>query len=187
MSKEPANTGNEQKSVKPKVRSLLNKYKWFWWGNAAGPYGVTGISDTSAFKAGVFMAIESKYEGGGHTLSARQIGFLNSISMEQGFAFVVNQNNLGHLETFLRNFGLAAAMVQRGKKVGPDKGGPMLEAIKALTDYPISVEAYAQEKVRLRNENDDEGVALHGPGDPNPGDPGLGGDVESGDDPPLQG
>lgn len=142
--------------MKPKVRALLNKYKWFWWGNAAGPYGVTGISDTAAFKSGVFMAIESKYEGGGHRLSARQIGYLNSISMEQGFAFVVNQHNLGHLEVFLKNFGLATAMVQQGKKVGPDRGGPMLDAIKALTDYPVSVEAYAKEKERNRAEVEDE-------------------------------
>lgn len=156
MSREPKNTGNEQKTVKPKVRALLNKYDWYWWANAAGPYGKTGLADTHAFKAGVFIAVESKWEGGGHKLSARQIGHLNSISAEAGFAFAVNQHNLPQLEIFLKNFAIAAAMVQKGEQVGSDKGGPMLDAIRALTDYPVSVEAYAQEKERKRAEVEDE-------------------------------
>lgn len=139
--------GNEQRSVKPKVRALLTKYQWFWWGNSSG-FGKTGISDTCAFKAGVFLAVESKF--GYNKATARQIGFLVSINTESGFAFVVNEKNIDQLEVFLKHFGEAAAMVQQGKKPGAETGGPLIDAIRALTDYPKTVEEFAEQQAAKR-------------------------------------
>lgn len=145
MSRMPQ-TGNEQKSVKPKVRKLLDRYGWFWWAQDAGPFGTNGKSDTAALKAGVFMAIESKFGNGRAT--ALQIGYLNSVAMEDGFAFIVNEQTLPQLEIFLKHFGQATDFVRKSKGKTPDAeiGGPLLDALKVLTDYPHDMNEYARRK-----------------------------------------
>jgi hypothetical protein len=155
-------TGNEQKSVKPKVRKLFDKYGWFWWANEANGFGRSGKSDTCAFKNGVLIAAESKFGTNGAT--ALQIGFLNSICMESGFGVVVNEKNIGALEIFLKSFDHSASLVARGEKVGADVGGPMLDALKLLQDYPRDMHEFVAQKRKrterakkaLAGENSDE-------------------------------
>ena len=81
-----------EKDVKAKVKKLLDQYKWFWFMPPANAYGRSGIADILALKAGVFLAIETKF--GSNKPTALQIGFLNSITAESGYGFVVNDQNL---------------------------------------------------------------------------------------------
>lgn len=155
--REPVKTGNEQRDVKPEVREKLTRHGWFWWGHPSGfGFGKNGVSDTIAYKAGVLMVIESKFNVA--KPKALQIGFLNSIRAEGGFAFVVNEHNLFALEAFLENFHHSALAVQQGGKPSVEQGATMLDAIKLLTDYPTSIEAFAEEKEKKRRgkKNSDE-------------------------------
>lgn len=166
MSRMPKKTGNEQKSVKPQVRDLLDKYEWFWWGHTASVFGKSGIADTMAFKTGIFMVVESKYDKS--KPNARQVGFLNSVRAEQGFAFVVNENTLDQFEVFLQNFAMAVALVQKGEQPPVEVGGPLLEAIRIMTDYPVSVEEFAAQKqekrdAKKRSYSDDDDSDVDGP------------------------
>ena len=137
-------TGNEQRSVKPKVRKMLDKYGWFWWANEANGFGRSGKSDTCAIKNGVFLAIESKF--GDNRATALQIGFLNSICVEGGFGLTVSEKTLPALDKFLGNFDRSTSLVARGEKVGADVGGPMLDALKLLQDYPRDMHEFAAQK-----------------------------------------
>lgn len=145
-------TGNEQKSVKPVVRRLLDKYHWFWWGHPASMFGKSGISDTLAIHNGVFLAIESKF--GGKKATAKQIGYLNSVTAEGGFGLVVNEKLLGELETFLDHFSRSTDIIAAQKKIGPEVGAPMLDALRALTAYPKSMEEYTAGRHGLADEVD---------------------------------
>ena len=142
MSRMPKNTGNEQKSVKPKVRAILDRWGWFWWANPGSPFGKSGISDTCAIKSGVFLAIESKF--GSNTATALQIGFLNSINMENGFGLVVNEKTLVDLDIFLGMFDAATKLAGDDKVAPADIGGPMLDALKRLQDYPHDLDEFAR-------------------------------------------
>lgn len=152
-------TGNEQKTVKPKVRKILDKYGWFWWATPMNGYGRTGISDTIAMKAGITMAIESKF--GGRRCTAQQIGFLNSISEQPAaFGLVVNEKNFDVFAKFVAAFEVATALTAQKKGVPADTGAPMLDTLKILTDYPRSMEDFTRWKADPtsfgRNHLDDE-------------------------------
>ena len=142
MSRMPKNTGNEQKSVKPKVRAILDRWGWFWWANPGSPFGKSGISDTCAIKAGVMLCVESKF--GSNKATALQIGFLNSINMENGFGLVVNEKTLVDLDIFLGMFDAATKLAGDGKVAPADIGGPMLDALKRLQDYPRDLDEFAR-------------------------------------------
>jgi hypothetical protein len=145
-------TGNEQKTVKPVVRRLLTKYGWFWWGHSAGVFGKSGISDTLALHTGVFLAIESKF--GRRRATAQQIGYLNSITAENGFGLVVNDKLLDQLEIFLDHFNRSTQTISEQKRIGADVGAPMLDALKALTAYPKTMEDYVASRHGLADEVD---------------------------------
>jgi Holliday junction resolvase len=141
--------GNEQRSVKPKVRRLLTKYGWFWWGNPRfGPAGKSGVADICGIKDHVFLAVETKFGEGAPT--ALQIGFLNSVTMEGGFGFKVDETNIDALETFLKHFQAAVNIVAAKHMPPPEIGGPLLDALKALTDYPKDLQEYAAQKEARR-------------------------------------
>ena len=135
-------TKNEQNNVKPKVRKLLDAYDWFWWNGKADAFGKSGISDILAVCPGVFMVVECKsiYTSHGKAgPTAPQLGFLNTIKSCKHFAFVVNEANLWAFEQFLEMFKAANAYAAQGLKAPVEVGGPLLDAIKALTDYPEMV------------------------------------------------
>ena len=116
--------------VKKQVKKLLDKHKYFWWMPAANGYGTTGVADFLAFRAGVLLAIETKF--GTNKPTAMQRAFLNSIRAEDGFAFVVNEKSVETLRMFLEAFDAAAALM--GKPPPPEIGAAMLNAIAALTE-----------------------------------------------------
>ncbi len=93
---------SSEKDVKARIRSLLTKHGWFSWMPPANGYGRTGIADINAVKDGRLLVVEAKF--GKNIVSPMQRGFLRDVHNHGGYAFVVNENRLGHLETWLQAF-----------------------------------------------------------------------------------
>lgn len=119
-----------EKDVKKRTKALLDKHGWFWWMVPANGYGKSGISDIHALKGGVFLAIETKF--GTNKPTALQVGFLNSINAENSFGFVVNDQNLDWLDTFLDQFRKETDLVASEKKMSNEGGATLVDAIRAL-------------------------------------------------------
>lgn len=119
-----------EKDVKKAVKKLLDTHGWFWWMPAANGYGATGVSDILALKAGVLIAIETKFGRG--QLTAMQRAFLNSINAESAFGFCVNELNLDWLEAFLVNFSDSVREVSENKRMSNEAGATLVDAIRAL-------------------------------------------------------
>jgi hypothetical protein len=121
-----------ERDVKAEVKKMLTAHKWTYWMPPMNGYGQTGVSDFCALRAGVFMAVETKF--GANKLRPMQAKFLNEVMCEQGFAFVVNERTLPVLEQFLTEFDRATAAVTDGQKPTQEMGGAMLEAIRILSE-----------------------------------------------------
>jgi len=121
---------NNEGDVKRAVKKLLDADKWFWWMPPANGFGKAGISDINAIKSGVFMAIETKF--GSNKPTPLQIGFLNSVRSESGFAFVVNEKRIGTLGNFLAAFKRATEAQQQGQQPTPEDGAMMLNCIREM-------------------------------------------------------
>ncbi len=130
-------THTKEAHVKDDVKALLNKYDWFWFMPPANAYGKSGISDFIAIKRGTFLAIETKF--GSNKPTAMQIGFLNSIRANDGFAFVVNEQNLDWLDAFLESFDESVAATSRREEIDPEHGARMLNALQELSNKLLDV------------------------------------------------
>ena len=120
-----------EKGVKREVKKLLNAHKWFWWMPAANGYGSAGIADFCAIRNGVFMAIETKF--GKNKPTALQLGFLSSVTAEDGFAFIINEDNLEWLARWLGAFDSAITKTLDGGKESHEEGALMINALRELT------------------------------------------------------
>lgn len=121
-----------EKDVKAQAKKLLDKHGYFWFMPPANAYGKAGIADILAIKAGVFVAIETKF--GSNKPTVLQAAFLNSIRQEKGFGFVVTDKNLDWFAKWLQAFDNAAFAVGSQKQVEAQDGADMLDAIAALTE-----------------------------------------------------
>jgi Holliday junction resolvase len=119
-----------EKGVKDKVKKLLVKHGWFYFMPPANAYGRSGISDFIALKAGVMLAIETKF--GSNKPTAMQKAFLESINAESAFGFVVNEGNLDWLAAFLEDFGAQTELVASEGKMANEAGARLVDAIRAL-------------------------------------------------------
>ena len=128
-------TGNEQKTVKPKIRKLLDKHGWFWWATPATMYSQSGISDILAVKAGMFLAVEAKF--GRNDPTPMQVAYLNSVRAEQHFAFVVRETTIDAFEMFLDMLDRSMEYAAQQQVPPADVGGPMLDAIQRMGDTEI--------------------------------------------------
>lgn len=122
-----------ENDVKRAVKKIFDKHQWFWWAIGASAYGKGGTSDLHAIKAGVFIAVETKF--GGNKATRLQVGFLTSIGAEKGYAFVVDEKNIEYLDQFLESFAIATAAASRGEQVPEEHGSRMLNCIYMLTRY----------------------------------------------------
>ena len=122
----------KEKDVKHQIKKVLDKHDWYWWMPPSNAFGRTGISDFHAVKAGMFIAIEAKF--GTNTVTEMQRAFLNSIRAADHFAFVVTDQNVRWLDSFLSDLDASIGAVGKGDKPTPEQGAGMLNAIKALTD-----------------------------------------------------
>lgn len=119
-------------SVKREVKKLLEKHGYFFWMPPANGFGRTGISDFQAIKAGVFLAIETKF--GKNTTTPMQRGFLNSVLAEGGFSFVVCERRVDTLRTWLETFDRAAAASMRSEDITARDGATMLDCVQIMTE-----------------------------------------------------
>jgi len=128
-------TYTKEADVKAEVKKLLGKHGWFFWMPPMNGYGQTGVSDFNALRAGVFLAIETKF--GSNKPSPMQKGYLQSITAEGGFGFVVNEKNLDWFRGWLEAFDTASKAVEQGDKPSADDGTYMLNAIAAMTELTL--------------------------------------------------
>ena len=137
-------TGNESKSVKVPVKKLLTKHGWFWWMPPANGFGQTGVADIHAVKQGMFMVIETKF--GTRDPTPMQRAFLDSIRAANHFAFVVRDTTIGAFEQFLTYLDKSIEIAGQNMVPGADVGGPMLDAIKTMTDTEVlNIAKFARE------------------------------------------
>lgn len=120
-----------ERDVKAKVKKLLDQHGYFWFMPPANAYGKSGIADILAIKAGVFLAIETKF--GSNKPTALQNAFLESIRAESGFGFVVNEKTIDQLEAWLVAFDRSAEMAGKSQQMAHEDGAALLDAIRALT------------------------------------------------------
>ena len=128
-------TYKNETAVKKHVRELLNKHKWFHWPAAAGSFTATGIADRLSLRAGVFLAVEAKFNGNRPT--PLQKGFLQSIMAEGGFGFVVDENNILAFQTWLETFDRTTQAVERGQKPLDEDMASLLDLVRVLTELMV--------------------------------------------------
>lgn len=124
-------TYTSEKDVKASVKKLLEKHKWFWWMPPANGFGKVGVSDFNAIRNGVFLAVETKF--GGNKPTVQQRAYLESITAEGGFGFVVDEKRVATLTTWMETFDRAAETASRKEKIAPEDGAAMLDAIREMT------------------------------------------------------
>lgn len=125
-------TFKSEKDVKRRIKVLLDKHGWYHWMPPANGFGRGGVSDHLAIRAGVFMAIEAKF--GKNKPSENQKDFLREIKEQDGFAFVVNDENIAWFDVFLQAFDKAMEAQQRGEEPTHADGAAMLNAMRELTE-----------------------------------------------------
>ena len=130
-------TYHNENGVKKEINRLLTHHKWFWWSTPMNGFGKSGISDKLAFRGGVLMAIEAKFDKNKPT--PMQEAFLGSIRAEEGFGFVVNEKNIDWFKGFLEAFDRAIEASAKQQEPSPDDGAYMINAIRELS--------FAKEKV----------------------------------------
>lgn len=121
----------KEADVKAEVKQLLKKYNYFYWMPANNGFGKSGTADLLAIRKGVFLAIETKF--GNNKPTALQKAFLQSIMVEDGFGFVVNENTVAVFSDWLAAFDRSAEAASNKKPVAPEDGALMLNCIKVLT------------------------------------------------------
>lgn len=127
-----AKTFTKEKDVKATVKALLTKHNYFWWMPPANGFGKVGVSDFNALRAGVFIAVETKF--GGNGLTHHQKAYLQSVTAEGGFGFVVNEKRIETFTKWLEAFDRAAEAAAAKKPVDPSDGALMLDCIREMTD-----------------------------------------------------
>lgn len=131
----PKRTYKLEADVKAEVKKLLKKHNWFWWMPPMNGYGKSGVADFNALRAGVFLAVETKF--GGNRPTPLQKAYLQSITAEGGFGFVVSDANIEWFKGWLEKFDVATAAVEKGETPSPDDGAYMLNAIAAMTELTV--------------------------------------------------
>lgn len=88
--------------VKEKVKAVLKKLGVQYFMPSAGVYGRSGASDFICCMGGRYVAIETKATAGDKPTKLQQL-FLDQVRRCGGMALVVSADNVGTLETLLRN------------------------------------------------------------------------------------
>ena len=86
--------------VKAKIKAILKAHNVYYAMPIGTGYGNSGVPDFLCCVNGKFLAIEAK--AGKGTTTALQDKHLREIEKAGGDAWVVNENNLVHLEEFVK-------------------------------------------------------------------------------------
>ena len=88
--------------VKKRVVELLKQHDVYYFYPVTGGFGRSGVPDIVCCKQGRFFAVECK--AGRNKPTALQELEIQKIQRAKGNAFVINEDNLDLLETFLLEF-----------------------------------------------------------------------------------
>ena len=88
--------------MKAKVKKQLDALGAYYFSPQSGIYGRSGVPDIIGCLGGKFFAIECK--AGSNTTTGLQDKELSRIRAAAGLAMVINETNIGEVETCLRNF-----------------------------------------------------------------------------------
>ena len=92
-----------ESKIKNRVKKILDELGVYYFMPATGGYGRSGIPDIVGCYKGVFFAIECKAGKGIPTaLQEREI---HKIIKAGGAAWVVNEDNINVIETYLKSWG----------------------------------------------------------------------------------
>lgn len=117
--------------VKKLVKEILDEYEWWWWMPAGSEFGKNNVDfNALCAKGGTFMAIETKF--GNNKPTALQLAFLESVQSCDGLAFLVHEENIEWLRSFLAAFTRAAKRVAMKEPEDEADGALMLNALAAL-------------------------------------------------------
>ena len=118
--------------VKKYVKKVLDQYRWRWWMPPMNGFGQTGVSDFNALRAGVFLAVETKF--GDNELTTNQEKFLNDVLSEGGFGFVVYETTVETFEKWNELFDVATLHTSKGSAIPNEVGAGLLECARILTE-----------------------------------------------------
>ena len=90
-----------EKDVKRKCKELLKQFGAYYCMPLGAGYGRAGVPDIIACVAGEFVGIECKWNG--NKPSAMQKLQLAEIEQAQGYALVIDENNITALRHVLEN------------------------------------------------------------------------------------
>ena len=121
---------HDEGDVKKEIKNILNEHKWFWWMPPGSSFGKNNV-DFNCFRGGVILVIEAKKTP--NTSTPLQLGFLESIQAEDGFAFVVDEERIEWFRVFMEAFDRSRDAYARKEKESPEDGAIMLDAIRYLT------------------------------------------------------
>ena len=122
-------------AVKKHIKELMTAHLWFHWPAAAGAFTSVGVADRLSIRAGVFLAVEAKFNGNRPT--PLQKAFLQSIMAEGGFGFVVDEKNILVFQTWLETFDRTTQAVQRGHKPLDEDMALLLDCVRTLTELIV--------------------------------------------------
>lgn len=125
-----APTYSNEGDVKREIKKLLDKHNWFWWMPPGNGFGTTGVADFNAVRAGVFLAVEAKFD---RKPTAMQIAFLRSVGAEDSFGFVVDEKRIDLFAAWLAAFDRACEAAARKQEPTAEDGALMLNTIRAMT------------------------------------------------------
>ena len=89
-----------ESKVKAKIKAILKEHNVYYAMPIGTGYGNSGVPDFLCCVKGRFLAIEAK--AGKGTTTGLQEKHLRDIEKAGGDAWVVNENNLAHLEEFVK-------------------------------------------------------------------------------------
>lgn len=125
-----------ERDVKRDIKKILDAYGWFWFSPPANAYGMNGIADVLALRAGVFLAIEAKF--GKNRTSALQQAFLQTVAAESGFGFVVSDKTLPQFAEWMVLFDKSCKAAETGQPVADEDGAAMLNCMAVLTEPVVA-------------------------------------------------
>ena len=90
-----------EKKVKNKVVEVLKKYAAYYFFPATYGYGRSGVPDIIVCYRGRFIGIECK--AGKNKATPLQLRELAAIRTAEGTTFIINEDNVGVLEEYLKS------------------------------------------------------------------------------------
>jgi hypothetical protein len=120
-----------ENAVKAAIKDALKEHAWKSWPITQTGYGVAGVSDRIAVKAGVFLAVEAKFYPKKPTELQKR--FLREVREARHFAFVVDDRTLDVFRDFLDAFDLASEAASRHQDADDETKACLIQSVALLS------------------------------------------------------